>query len=150
MLCPDCGRSDGFCDCLLAGPTRATGASPRVSSTVPNGGAVTEGESEGSFARSHEPDGLSGADALESDWAGSLLEFLRDFEAASPQSSRPVSVDQSGRNRPVGRTPLALDHSEQGLFAATSRPSVLAEPTEETKLPAEETDLPAEETELSA
>jgi hypothetical protein len=124
MICPDCGRSDGFCDCLLTAAPRDRGGSPEAGATGAQ--TPTEAAAGGAFGTSN---GQRGRDTPEAkapagtDWGGSLLEFLRDFESASPQSNRPVSTDQSGRNRPVGRAPLDLDLGEEGPLAAAGRPA---------------------------
>ncbi len=135
MLCPDCGRSDGFCDCAVVGPPCHRGGSPEATATVPPAGAVTEAKAEGTFGPSSGTDGRH-CEVPEppggTDWAGSLLEFLRDFESASPQPNRPAPGDEPGRNRPVGRGPLELDLGQEGPLAATAP---VTEPTSQTVLP---------------
>ncbi len=126
MLCPDCGRSDGFCDCLLTAAPRDGGGSPEAGATGEQTGAK-EAQAEVTFGTSNAWDSHDTPEVPKAsvgrDWAGSLLEFLRDFESASPQSKRPVSADQSGPNRPVGSAPLDLDLGEDGPLAAAERPA---------------------------
>ncbi len=95
MLCPVCGRSDGLCDCLVAAaPGRA------------NDGADVAGPASG-----------LGMSAPSQDWADTLLQFVRDFAAASPNAAPPATPPQSGRNGPVGRGSADLDPGHQGAPA---------------------------------
>jgi hypothetical protein len=118
MLCPECGRSDGFCDCLLTGPFRKEGtANP---GTSPQAGVTGDGQA--SAAIDWGPlDGLDGPGFFEvpagTEWAGNLLQFLRDFSSAAPAASPAASPEQMGRNRPVGRTSGDLDLGSHGGLA---------------------------------
>jgi hypothetical protein len=99
MLCPVCGRSDGLCDCLVAtAPGQA------------NDGADVAGPASG-----------LGMAAPSQDWADTLLQFVRDFSAASPHVAPPATPAQSGRNGPVGRGSADLDHGDQGALATASQ-----------------------------
>ena len=95
MLCPVCGRSDGLCDCLVA-------AAPGQA----NDGADVAGPTSG-----------LGISAPSQDWADTLLQFVRDFAAASPNVAPPATPSQSGRNGPVGRGSADLDPGHQGALA---------------------------------
>ena len=95
MLCPVCGRSDGLCDCLVA-------AAPGQA----NDGADIAG-----------PASVLGMSAPSQDWADTLLQFVRDFAAASPNVAPPATPSQSGRNGPVGRGFADLDPGHQGALA---------------------------------
>ena len=94
MLCPVCGRSDGLCDCLVAtAPGQA------------NDGADVAGPGRG-----------LGISAPSQDWADTLLQFVRDFAAASPHVAPPATPAQSGRNGPVGRGSVELDPGHHGAM----------------------------------
>jgi hypothetical protein len=127
MLCPDCGRSDGLCDCLLAAaPPKATDAAeaPRNAqlpgtSAEARAGVVID-ERSGLDARIAPGAAEAGA---RSDWADSLLQFVRDFSSVSPRTAPAATAGQSGRNRPVGRGPAEQDSGRREPLAfAGGRP----------------------------
>lgn len=94
MLCPVCGRSDGLCDCLVA-------AAPGQA----NDGADVAGPTSG-----------LGISAPSQDWADTLLQFVREFAAASPNVAPPATAGHSPS--PVGQTAAA--DSAAGSLPATA------------------------------
>jgi hypothetical protein len=107
MPCPVCGRSDGLCDCLLQSARGKVGDSapaPGHGSAGVPGGAQAGIDVDAPVGLNGQVDpGVPEAGAG-SDWADSLLQFVRDFASASPKAA-PASAGQPGRNQSVGRGP---------------------------------------------
>ena len=114
MPCPVCGIRESLCDCLLrsARGNASDGAAVPgpAPSGVPSGGPRDVGEPGGfnSQAGSGAPDAGAG-----SEWADSLLQFVRDFASASPKAV-PAPTGHPGRNQPVGRGPVVPGAAHQG------------------------------------
>jgi hypothetical protein len=119
MLCPVCGRSDALCDCLVAGaPGQASGQA--------NDGADVAGPGSG----------LGSMSAPSQDWADTLLQFVRDFAAASPHVAPPATPAQSGRDGPVGRGSVGGDGGHQAAAAAVGPvPSPVGQPADNAVAP---------------
>jgi hypothetical protein len=125
MLCPVCGSSDNLCGCLLPGPPdqdKPEAASP-VATSLPGTATgepaqVTSGEPEGPGASP----GRAGPETPgATEWAGDLLDFLRDFASAAPHAAPAVPAEQLGRNRPVARASVDLDLGEHGPLATAGK-----------------------------
>ena len=114
MPCPVCGISEGLCDCLL----RSARGNATDSTAVP--GPAPSGVPAGGPPDADEPGGFNGqagsgtlVAAAGSEWADSLLQFVRDFASASPRAV-PAPTGHPGRNQPVGRDTQGSGVAHQG------------------------------------
>ncbi len=120
MLCADCGRSDGLCDCLQSSAPRNPADGVTAPAFAPVAGRPAEApagvaidQRDGLDCTASGPlDGQAGVAGM--DGADSLLQFFRDFSSASLRASPVAAAAQLGRNRPVGRVPDDRDPRDPG------------------------------------